>query len=290
MAVKPIQHVTIVGVGLLGGSLGLALKAMDQSIRVAGVGRRRESLQKALDAEAIDEAYLDAAEPAGRSDLIVLATPVGAFEQHLRAIAPAIKTGATVTDVGSTKAVVVRTARRVLGKAGPFVGSHPMAGSERKGPAYARANLYDGATCIITPTPDTPSTHLRRVEQLWNAVGMRVVRMTPAAHDKAVANISHLPHLLAALLMLQPSNADIAISAGGFRDATRMAGGDPEMWRDILLTNGKAILAALDALDENICHLRDMISLGDAAAIEKLLAAAKTRREATILNSRQGGE
>lgn len=283
MADKEIQHVTIIGVGLLGGSLGLALKAYDPAIRVAGVGRRAVSLQQALDVGAIDTAHLDASQAVADSDLVVLATPVGAFEQHLSSIAGCLKKGAAVTDVGSTKAAVVRSAGRILGPSAPFVGSHPMAGSEQKGPAFARADLFAGATCIVTPTKTTPAALTRRVEKFWQALGMATVRMTPAAHDRAVARVSHLPHALAALLMMLPGKADLEIAANGFRDTTRLASGDMEMWRDIFLTNRAAILSALDDFDESLMHLRDLLELGDARGLEKFFAAAKTRRDQTIL-------
>jgi len=282
MATKPLQHVTIVGVGLLGGSAGLALKADNPSIRIAGVGRRQASLDRALAAGAIDTAHLDAAEAVGRTDLVLLATPVGAFERHLRAIAPALRRGAIVTDVGSTKAGVVRAAGRTLGHE-RFVGSHPMAGSEQKGVSFARADLFAGATCILTPTSKTPARVTRRVEALWRRMGMRTLRTTPAAHDRAVARVSHLPHAVAALLMRLPGRRELDVSATGFRDATRLASGDPEMWRDIFLTNRKQVLAALDDFDEALMALRDLVEIGEPKAIERFFAAAKKRRDATIL-------
>ncbi len=282
MAPKQIQHVTVIGAGLLGGSVALAMKANDPAVRIAGVGRRQGSLDNALEVGAIDTAHLDVAEVAGKSDLIVFATPVGAYEPHLRTIAPRLKRGAMVTDVGSTKAAVVREAERILGGSGPFIGSHPLAGSERKGVLYARADLFVGATCVLTPTGRTPERLVRRAERLWRGIGMRTVRMTPAAHDRALARVSHLPHLLAGLLMMLPAKGDLDVASTGFRDTTRLAGGDPEMWRDILLTNRKSILDALDTLDDSIVHLRDLLELADAEGIEKFLAAAKKRRENTV--------
>jgi len=282
MGTGRIKHVTIIGVGLLGGSAGLAIKAHDPSVRIAGVGRRKAGLDAALAAGTIDTAHLDATEPIAESDMVILATPVGAFEKHLRAVAPHLKDGAVVTDVGSTKAAVVRAAERVMGRGGAFVGSHPMAGSEHKGVAFARADLFSGATCIITPTAHTPASLARRIEGFWQDLGMRTVRMTPAAHDRAVARVSHLPHALAALLMLLPAKDDLTVAATGFRDATRLAGGDPEMWRDVFATNRKAILAAIDSFDQSLMQLRDLLELGDAPGIEKFFRAARTRREATI--------
>lgn len=282
MAKGKVRHVTIIGVGLIGGSVGLAIKANDPDVRIAGVGRRQSSLDAALRAGTIDTAHLDPAEAVGESDLVILATPVGAFEKHLRAIAGALKRSAIVTDVGSTKAAVVRAAERVLGRGGPFVGSHPMAGSEHKGVAYARADLFAGATCIVTPTAHTPPGATRRVQKLWQDLGMCTLQMTPGAHDRATARVSHLPHAVASLLMMTAKSQDFAVAATGFRDATRLAGGDPEMWRDIFMTNRQAILAAIDAFDESLMQLRDLLALGDAPGVEKLLAAAKKRREKTI--------
>ena len=281
MATCGCQHVTIVGVGLLGGSAALAIKACDPAVHVAGVGRRQSSLDEALAVGAIDSAHLDAA-AAADSDLVILATPVGAFEGHLRAVAPVLKAGAVVTDVGSTKAAVVRMARRVLGPQGPFVGSHPMAGSENRGPTFARADLFKGATCIVTPTKRTPPAALKRVEALWTMLGMNVRRMTPAAHDRAVARVSHLPHVLAGLLMLLPTDADLKVAATGFRDTTRLAGGEAEMWRDVLMTNRKAMLAAIDEFDESLAHLRDLLEVQDTPGVEEFLSAARRRRQATI--------
>jgi len=277
-----LQHVTVIGCGLLGSSVALAIKSRNRKVHIAGVGRRRSSLQEALSAGAIDTAHLDAAETAGKSNMVILATPVGAFEKHLRAIKPVLRRGAVVTDVGSTKARVVAMGERVLGKGGPFVGSHPMSGGEQKGPSHARADLFAGATCIVTPTRHTPAARLRRVQQFWKSLGMRVVCMSPAAHDKAVARVSHLPHVVAGLLMLQPRDADLEIAGPGLRDTTRLASGDPEMWRDILITNRRAILEAMDAFDDRLCQLRDLLEMADAPGIEKFLAQAKKRRDDTI--------
>lgn len=277
-----LRHVTIVGVGLLGGSAGLALRAARRGVRIAGVGRRQSSLDEAMRLGVIDTGHLDPAECVGRSDLVILATPVAAFERHLRAISGHLRDGAVVTDVGSTKERVVRMGERVLGAGGPFVGSHPMAGSEQKGVACARADLFTGATCIVTPTGRTPEPLAERVERLWRDLGMRTLRMTPAAHDRAVARVSHLPHVLAALLMMHPRKGDLEVAATGYRDATRLAGGDPEMWRDILMTNRRAILDAVDGFEEELMHLRDLLETGDAPGIEDFFAKAKRRRDETL--------
>ena len=282
MAIKGIHHVTIIGVGLLGGSIGLAIKALGGGIRVAGVGRRAQSLRAAMKVGAIDSAHLDISQAVPQSDMVILATPVGAFENCLRAIKPCLKKGAVVTDIGSTKGAVVRLAARVLGVGGPFVGSHPMAGSEHRGSAYARADLLAGATCIVTPTPHTPPASVRRVEAFWRALGMRTVRMAPAAHDRAVAEISHLPQALASLLMMRPKPGHLKLAASGFRDMTRLAGSDAQMWRDIFLTNPAAILDALDRFGRSLEDLREMVKRADASGLEKFFAAANVRRGKTV--------
>jgi len=274
--------VTIVGVGLLGGSAALAIKANDARVKIAGVGRRQSSLDAAGDVGAIDTSHLDAGEVVGKTDLVILATPVQAFAAHLKAIAPKLRRGAVVTDVGSTKARVVATAERILGPGGPFVGSHPMAGSEQKGVGASRADLFTGATCILTPTARTRPGVVKRVGAFWKSLGMRTVRMTPAEHDRALARISHLPHVLASLLMMLPEDPDLDVAATGFRDTTRLASGDPEMWRDILTTNRRAVLQAIDKLGKNLQDLRNRIAHGDAGPIEQFLADAKQRRDATV--------
>ncbi len=283
------KHVTVIGVGLLGGSAALAIKAYDARVKIAGVGRRQVSLDMAMEAGAIDTAHLDVEQAVAKTDLVILATPVGVFEKYLRAVAGLLPGRALVTDVGSTKSGVVRAAERVLGKGGPFVGSHPMAGGEAKGVAFARADLFVGATCIITPTDDTPARATGRIERLWQALGMRTVRMSPAAHDRVTARVSHLPHVLAALLMMLPRKSDLSVAATGFRDATRLAGGDPEMWRDILVTNRKQVLAAIDEFDDSLMHLRDLVEMADTPGIEKFLAAAKKRRDSTIVQDLPDG-
>jgi len=282
MAMERIRHVTIIGVGLLGGSLGLAIKRRCGKVHVAGVGRRRSSLKQALDIGAIDSAHLDARQAVAESDLVVLATPVGGFEGYLRIIAPLLKRGAIVTDVGSTKSQVVKIAGRILGAAGPFVASHPLAGSDKKGPQHARADLFQGATCILTPTGQTPVLMLRRIERFWKTLGMRTVNMPPHLHDRVMARVSHLPHAAAVILMLLPGEGDLALSATGLRDMTRLASGDAEVWRDVLLTNRREMLSAIDRFDELLMRLRDLIDVGDGPGIHRLLQRAKNRREGTI--------
>jgi len=274
-----VNKITVVGVGLLGGSVGLGVKAVDEDARVVGVGRRQSSLDRALSAGAIDEATLDVAAGVAGADMVVLATPLGVYEDHLLAMKPALSPAAVVTDVGSTKSLVVRIAEGVLGRGGPFVGSHPMAGCERKGVEFARADLFEGATCILTPTRHTPPAVAAKVERFWRRLGGVTVRMTAAAHDRAVARVSHLPHVLAAIIVAAQARRHLDLAGNGFLDTTRIASGDPGMWREILLTNRRAVLDAIDAADEHLMRLRDLLEAGEGRALERYLARAKARRD-----------
>jgi prephenate dehydrogenase len=278
MATKEFKHVTIIGVGLLGGSIGLALKARRPRVVVAGVGRRQGSLDAALKLKAIDTAHLEAAEAVRKTDLVILATPIGRFSPYLQSLAPLLPASAVVTDVGSTKSSVVRIAERILGPR-RFLGSHPMAGSEQAGVAHARADLLRGATCVLTPTARTPAALLGRLDRFWRSLGMRVARMSPASHDRAVAAVSHLPHAVAGLLMMLPRTDDLKVIGPGFRDMTRLCGGEPGMWRDVFMTNRGNLLAAIDRLDESLMELRDLIEVGDGERIESFFAKARLRRQ-----------
>ncbi len=279
MSTKQLQHVTIIGVGLLGGSIALALRKRFPDIEIAGVGRRLSSLRAAKRVGAIDSSHLDTYEVVAKSDLVFLATPVCAFENILRQIKPHLKPDAIVTDAGSTKAEVVRIAEKVLGRGGPFVGSHPMAGSEQKGPAFARADLLADALCVITPTANTPPSLVRKVEKIWKLLGMRTKKMSPADHDQAVASVSHLPHMLASMLVEIPRDEDFAIASTGLRDMTRLAAGDPEMWRDIIATNPKPLLTTLAKMRKQIDRLEKLIKQGNPKTIQKMLDQAKARRD-----------
>jgi prephenate dehydrogenase len=281
---RRFEQVAILGVGLLGGSIGLRLKANAARaavpLRIAGVGRRRESLVEARDVGAIDSMHLDALEVVGDCDLVILATPVGAFEPLLRQIRDRLSASTLVTDVGSTKARVVELADRLLGPGARFVASHPMAGSERKGPAHSRADLFDNALCILTPTPETPRDAIDDAEGLWRSLGMRTVQLAPREHDDALARVSHLPHALACLLMNLPARGELDLAATGFADMTRLAAGDPEMWRDIFLSNRKAMIEAVDGLTRSMSRFRALLDAADARGIEAFLESARDRKNA----------
>ena len=280
--------VAIIGVGLLGASLGLALKKRRLASTVVGVGRPgSSSLKTALKMGAIDTASTDMG-AVSECDLIVLASNIGAFPGLMRELARYIKPGAIVTDVGSTKEQVMQWAAELL-PAGAFVGSHPMAGSERRGPEFARADLYQDAVCLVCAPPQGISPKaVRRVQALWQAVGMRTLGVAPRQHDEIVATISHVPHAAAAALVqlsCSVPGADAAI-AGGFVDTTRIASGDPTMWADIFKTNGSAINASLGLLIALLEHYRRVVRRGDVEELQQLFAKAKKRRDGLVAKLR----
>jgi len=278
--IKNLNTVAIIGVGLLGGSIGLALRAAGFTGRRVGIGRRRSSLDKALACDAVDEVTLDPARGVAEAQLVILGTPIGAFESLLRQIAGGLAPGTYVTDVGSTKAQVVRTARRLLPAGVRFVGSHPMAGSEKTGVEFARADLFEDALCLVTPTRSTPAEDVQAICRFWQALGGRTVTLSPQQHDKLLARISHLPHVAAAALVrLAGKQNAIELAGPGFQDTTRIASGNAAMWTDILRTNAKPIQQALDGLIAELMKIRRHLERNDAEAIEKWLADGKDTRD-----------
>jgi prephenate dehydrogenase len=283
------DKLVIVGPGLIGGSLGLAVREKGLARRIVGVGRRKESLAQAMELGAVDETSLDLESAAAEADLLVLATGVEMIAQQAAAVLPRMQKGALLTDVGSAKAAICRSVEKAFSastaaKNVRFVGGHPMAGSERRGIGSARADLFRGAVCILTPTPDTDpdGAGLEIVRDLWEAVGCRVREMTPEAHDRLIAQISHLPHVVAACLVNAASDEALDLAASGFLDTTRVASGEPALWVEICLANREALLAALAALGQELNGLARALNSGDAKALEALLARAKSRRDGQV--------
>jgi len=279
------KKVTLVGVGLLGGSLGLALKKRKLAGEVVGFVRRAASVEECERLGAVDSATRELSTAVNGSDLVVLCTPLAQMRGLAKQLAPSLKRGAIVTDVGSVKGRVVRELEGIIAKSGGhFVGSHPMAGAEKTGVGAARSDLFEHAICVVTPTRRSNKAAVGKVERLWKSVGARVLRLTPEAHDELVSQSSHLPHLVAATLantVLAPGRPrqQKALCANGFRDTTRIASGSPEMWRDIVLANRKNLSAALGGLVKELQQLRRIVQRGDEAAISDFLAQAKARRD-----------
>jgi len=254
MAPPRFQRLVIYGVGLLGGSLGMALKRRGMAAHVVGLGRSLERLERARQLGTIDEAQTRPEPALEGADALVLAVPPRLIRERLAEFAPLLAPGAFVTDVGSVKGPIVAEAERVFAPEVVFIGSHPMAGSEKTGAEHARSDFFEGCACILTPTARTNPSALALATRFWSALGARLVVTAPQRHDTLLAGISHLPHLVAAALMQTldrklGSPAELAaIAGGGLRDTTRIAASDPELWRQIFAENGPALLENLDAL------------------------------------------
>jgi prephenate dehydrogenase len=273
--------VAVVGVGLIGGSFALALKAARACGEVLGVGRGAANLELARSKGIVDAVGADIAD----ADLILVATPVAQYPRVLAAIAPRLKPGALVTDAGSTKRDVVAAARAALGaKIAQFVPAHPVAGAERSGAAAASAELFRGKRVVLTPLPENADGAVQAVEEAWRACGARVGRMSAEEHDAVFAAVSHLPHLLAYALVHEVASRGnsaqlFGYAAGGFRDFTRIASSHPEMWRDICTANRDHLLVELDRYVAKLRAMRPLVEGGDGAALEKLFGAARAARQ-----------
>ncbi|RIL05570.1 MAG: prephenate dehydrogenase/arogenate dehydrogenase family protein [Proteobacteria bacterium] len=279
----PFERLAVLGLGLLGGSIAWAARERGVAREVVGCGRRAESLRAAAARGLVDRTSLDPAEAVAGADLVVLATPVGAMAAVLRAAAPALAGGALVTDVGSVKSILAELLPGLLPPGVVYVGSHPMAGSHEKGPEHARPDLVDGATCVVTPAPSDPPAAVARIEAFWAALGARVVRRDAAAHDSEVAWISHVPHALAfafarALGDAPPEAGEVA--GTGFRDFTRIARSDPELWAEILVANRKAIEGPLGRVAERLAQLTRAIGAGDVEEVDRWIAEARASLDA----------
>ena len=269
---------SILGVGLLGGSLGLAAKRAASGVKVVGYGHRAETMNRAVELGAIDQVAPTAADAVRGADIVVLCTPVGLFEGLLCEIAQSLSPATIITDVGSAKRKVVELAERILPAGVGFVGSHPMAGSEKRGVAHASADLFEDAVCILTPTPHTDPAALAQVEAFWRAVGMRTTRLSPAEHDRRLADISHLPHALAAALVAMQEEASLDLTGNGFRDVTRIAAGDGGLWRDILVENSDNLRDSAQRLQHHLQELLTRLQSPDPGAAKAWLDAAAARR------------
>lgn len=284
---SPFQRprlLSIVGLGLMGGSLARAVKEAGLPWRIRGLARNPETRRAALAAGAVDEICAAAAEAAREADLVVIALPVRAVPDAARDLAPHLAPGTVVTDVGSSKVALTRGVEAVLPRGIPFVGGHPIAGTEESGFTASFAGLYRGARCLLTPGATSTPEAVATVRGLWEGVGMRVDVMDAAAHDRILAVISHLPHVVAYALVNAAAQADaglpglLSYTGGGFRDFTRIAASHPAMWRDICLDNREEVLRALDEFLDEAGRLRSLIAAGDDAGLEQAFAAARVVR------------
>jgi prephenate dehydrogenase len=278
------ERVAVIGVGLIGGSFALALKAAKACGQVVGAGRNRANLQLARERGVIDSIAADAVAAAHGADLVLVAAPVAQFPRIFHDIAPVLGPRALVTDGGSTKRDVVSAATALGRKIAQFVPAHPIAGAERSGAGAASAELYRGKRVVLTPLPENSESTVKKVQEVWAACGARVTRMAPEEHDAVLAAVSHLPHLLAFALVREIAargNAPqlFSFAAGGFRDFTRIASSHPEMWRDICIANSDYLLQELDRYTADLQVMRSLLERGDAGALERVFSEARAARE-----------
>ncbi len=276
--------VAIIGVGMIGGSIGCALLQRKLAGRVVGIGRRKASLAAARTLGCVSETTTSIARGVAGANLVVVCTPVELIPEHIAEAARHAPAGTLLTDVGSTKTIVVAQTEQLLNAqfAGPlpFVGSHPIAGSEKTGADAARGDLLVGRTVVVTPTASTDDVAAGRVEQFWRSLGAQTVRMSPAGHDAALARTSHLPHLVASALAAATPAEFLPLPAGGWCDTTRVAAGDAELWRQILAANSVHALKALADFETVIYRLRKALETSDGPALAEILAEGKRRRDA----------
>ncbi len=279
------QKIALVGVGLLGGSLGLAIKQRRIAAKVDGFVRRSISIVECEKMGVVDHATRDLLRAVEDADLVILCTPLSRMRELTEQMLPALKKGVIVTDVGSVKTSVVEELEPLVAEAGGhFVGSHPMAGGEKMGVSAARADLFVNSVCLVTPTPSSQKDAVRQVEEFWKALGARLLKMSPQLHDDLVSRASHLPHVVAAELanyVLSPAHPEeqATVCANGFRDTTRVASGSPEMWRDIALANRKNLARVLGVFIEDLQEFRLALENGEMKTIEEFFEKAKQRRD-----------
>ena len=280
-----INKLTLIGVGLIGGSFALALREAGLVREIVGVGRSAENLSAALGMYVIDASLTDPAQAVQGADLVLLAVPVGQMGESMAAIAPHLGAHTVVTDVGSTKQEVVTLARQYLGAhLSRFVPGHPIAGAEKSGVKAARGELFRERNVVLTPLAETDAAAVELVTRLWQRCGAKVSQMGAADHDAVFAAVSHLPHVLAFALVdyiASQTNAEqlFGFAASGFRDFTRIAGSSPEMWRDICLANRDTMLSQLSGFERELAQIKALLEQGDGAALVQLFSRARDARQ-----------
>ena len=276
---EQLRTVAIIGVGLIGGSIGLALRTRKLASEVVGVGRDPARLDQAVRLGTIDRGTTELGEAVAAATVVVVCTPVDRVAEDVRRSADAAPAGVLVTDAGSAKRQIVAAVERHPRGGSVFVGAHPVAGSERRGAAHARANLFDGRPCVLTPTPRTRADRLRRARDFWSALGCRLLEMGPSEHDEILAYTSHLPHALAAALAATVPVEWLPLAAGAYRDGTRVAAADTGIWTAIFRENRGPLLKALDSLQERLAGFKYALMTDDEEAIRRWWEQAKYRRD-----------
>ena len=276
------DQITILGPGLLGASIGIAARERGLAKRIVSWSRRAETRANCLDQPWCDGVFDSAGEACRGSQLVVICTPVETIAPLLATISSDLEAGALITDVGSTKSLICRSAKGVDLGGATFIGSHPMAGSEQTGMSHARGDLFEGAACIVTPLEDPQIDSAGKISSFWEALGMQVTHTSPERHDEVVAHISHLPHLLSSALCSFLAEKDPAwqnLSGGGLRDTTRIASGDPSLWRQILESNREEVIRAISGLEDAIHQLKSALANEDSNRLRQLLERGKNYRD-----------
>ncbi len=279
---KDLRQTTVIGLGLLGGSISLAVLRSFTRLKVIGYTHRPSTRTKARQLAVATEIVDCLKSSVSEADLVILATPIVTFEKIFSEIADALPNGCIVTDVGSTKVLPHRWAAKKLPKSVHYVGSHPIAGSEQRGIEFARDDLFDGAMCILTTTKKTNRQAVQTLKKFWSKLGCSVKSMTPAEHDKIFANVSHLPHITAAALINANNNEELKFAGKGFMDTSRIASGPANIWADVLLTNANNTTKGIDKIIAELVKLKKAIKKENKKEIEKLLEKAKTKRAEMI--------
>lgn len=275
------NRITIVGVGLIGGSIGLAVKKKHLAKEVVGVFRRNSTMMKALRKKAVDRATMDIREGVKGADIIIIASPVYSIPKLVREAMMYAKPGAIITDVGSTKSWVMKEIAKFRRSrtSVSFIGSHPMAGSEHAGVEFARPDLMEGSPCIVVKSAGKDNKVLNKISGFWKSLGAKVSVMTPEEHDRAIALVSHLPHIVAFSLAASVPVNILKYAAEGFKDTTRVASSDPKLWADIFLSNKKEVLRSARAFESSYKGLVKALSAGSYRQVAKILGNAKARRD-----------
>ncbi len=273
------KRVTIIGLGLIGGSLALAIKEKKLAKEVVGVSRRKSTINQAIKNKIVNFATLDLEEGVKDSDFVIIAAPVFKIVEIAKRVAPFLKNGAILTDAGSTKRYIVEKIEKAGLKGAYFIGSHPIAGSERSGIKFADKGLFKGAYCILTETKNTNPKALLKIKRFWEELGMKVMVMPVETHDILLSKISHLPHAVAVSLVNSIGRKGIDIAAGGFKDTTRITSGEPELWRDIFFTNRENLIRDINILKKELSKIEAALKSNNSRNLLGLLNRAKSVRD-----------
>lgn len=281
------NHVAIIGVGLIGGSLGLVLRSQGLANSVVGIGRRVENLKLAVELGAIDHYVVEAEAGVRGADLVLLATPVASYRAQVESWKSCLGAGTLVSDVGSVKGSLVEELETRMPPGVEFVGAHPIAGKERTGVGAGSVDLFQGATCIVTPTERTRPSSVKTISHMWEMAGMKVMSMDPYLHDKILGAVSHLPHVAAFSLMTALEDIEtelgsefnlLSYGGGGLRDTTRIAGSSPEMWRDICVWNKDNVVKMIESYERQLARFKRLVQAGDSQGLEREMERARQLR------------